>query len=230
MSYVKRYGNFNIDEKNIIQQKNHLKKIKLTNEKIDYIVVSNVNNLSIEQKIELNQKNKNTNEITDFLSTYFKLDYASTCHSSQGLTIDEPITIFDSNTCYGDREYVYTAVSRVRSTEQLTIFCHSNDEVNNFYDSRIKQYFNLKIPNYMQQDKKRLLNYNIDDYIDTKWIYEQIDKQHNKCLLCFAPFETFLNENNIVKSNVTVDRISNCAAHIKNNCQLLCNTCNCTKK
>ena len=48
---IKRYGNFNIDEKNIIQQKNHLKKIKLTNEEIDYIVISNVNNLNIEHSV-----------------------------------------------------------------------------------------------------------------------------------------------------------------------------------
>ena len=44
--------------KNIIQQRNHRKKIKLTNEEIDYIVISNVNNFNIELKIELSQKNK----------------------------------------------------------------------------------------------------------------------------------------------------------------------------
>ena len=64
------------------------KKIKLTNEEIDYIVISNVNNFNVELKIEICQKNRKKNEIIDFLSTYFKLDYASTCHSSQGLTLD----------------------------------------------------------------------------------------------------------------------------------------------
>ena len=84
---------------------------------MDYIVISNVNNLNIELKIELSQKKRKKNEIIDFLSTYFKLEYASTCHSSQGLTIDNAITIFDVNTCYTDREYIYTVVSRVRRVD-----------------------------------------------------------------------------------------------------------------
>ena len=74
----------------------------------------------------------------DFLSTYFKLDYAATCHSSQGLTIDNDITIFDVNTCYTDREYVYTDVSRVGSVDQLTVSNHSTKKANRLYDSRIK--------------------------------------------------------------------------------------------
>ena len=48
---IKSYGNFKLDEKNAIQQKNHRKKIKLTNEEIYYIVISNVNNFNIELKI-----------------------------------------------------------------------------------------------------------------------------------------------------------------------------------
>ena len=43
------------------------------------------------------------------------------------------------------------------------------------------------------------------------------------------PLEAFLNKN-IVKSNITIDRIDNKISHIKNNCQLLCNMCNCSKK
>ena len=93
-------------------------------------------------------------------------------------TIDDDITIFDVNTCYTDREYVYTAVSRVRSVDQLTVFNHSTKEANRLYDSRIKQYFNLKIPNYMQQDKKCFRDYNINDYVNTEWIYKQLNKQN----------------------------------------------------
>ena len=82
----------------------------------------------------------------------------------------------------------------------------------------------------MQQDKKCFRDYNINDYVNTEWIYEQLDKQNNKCLICFIPLEAFLNENNIVKSNITIDRIDNKISHIKNNCQILCNMCNCSKK
>ena len=74
-----------------MQQKKSSKEIKLTNEEIDCIVISNVNNFNIELKFEFNQNNRKKNEIVDFLSTYFKLNYAATCHSSQGLTIDMTI-------------------------------------------------------------------------------------------------------------------------------------------
>ena len=37
---------------------------------------------------------------------HFRLPYANTCHSVQGLTIDEPITVFDCNTPYVDREFI----------------------------------------------------------------------------------------------------------------------------
>ena len=50
----------------MIQQKNHRPKIKLTNEEIDYIVISNVNNYIIELKLELSQNNRKKNEIIDF--------------------------------------------------------------------------------------------------------------------------------------------------------------------
>ena len=82
----------------------------------------------------------------------------------------------------------------------------------------------------MQQDKKCFRDYNIHDFVDIEWIYEELDKQNNKCLICFIPLEAFLNGNNIVKRNITIDRIDNKISHIKNNCQLLCNMRNCSKK
>ena len=61
----------------------------------------------------------------------------------------------------------------------------------------------------MQQGTKCFRHYNLNDYVNTEWIYEQLDKQNNKCLICFIPLEAFLNKNNIVKSNITIDRVDN---------------------
>ena len=55
---IKSYGNFKLDEKKRNTTKKSSKKIKLTNEEIDYIVISNVSNLNIELKIELRQNNR----------------------------------------------------------------------------------------------------------------------------------------------------------------------------
>src|ERR1700722_12414147 len=38
----------------------------------------------------------------------FRLPYANTCHSVQGLTINEPITVFECNTPYVDKEFIWT--------------------------------------------------------------------------------------------------------------------------
>ena len=47
--------------------------------------------------------------------THFKLPYCSTCHSCQGLTKSEEMIIFDCNTPYVSRKYIWTAIQN--STE-----------------------------------------------------------------------------------------------------------------
>ena len=44
------------------------------------------------------------------IQNHFKLPYASTCHSVQGLSINHPITIFDTNV--HDRNSIWTAITR----------------------------------------------------------------------------------------------------------------------
>ena len=83
------------------------------------------------------------------LDTHFKLPYALTCDSVQGLSFDEndKITIFDANLPYSDRKYLWTAITRSRKLDNVYIFIHSDSEVERFTDSRIKQYFKFKVEN-----------------------------------------------------------------------------------
>ena len=67
----------------------------------------------------------------------------------------------------------------------------------------------------MQQDEKCFRDCHINDYVNTEWMCKQLDKQNNKSLICFISLEAFLNENSIVKSNITIDRINNKISHIK---------------
>ena len=129
---------------------------------------------NIEFKVELSQNNGKRNEVIGFYQHFLNM-------ITQQLVIqakDYDITIFDVNTCYTDREYFYTDISRGRSVDQLTVFNHSNKVENHLYDSRVTQYFNLKIPNYMQQYKKCFRGYNINGYVTTEWIYKQLNKQN----------------------------------------------------
>ena len=42
--------------------------------------------------------------------------------------------------------------------------------------------------------------------------------------------EIFIDNENIVKSDLTIDRIDNKLAHIKSNCKICCHHCNVSKK
>ena len=160
---------------------------------------------------------------------FFKHPYASTCDSVQGLPIKDKYTIFDCNITYTDREYVWTALTRTTKFEDITIFEHSEKEVNNLTDAKIRQYFKLKIINYKKQDEKasRIIT---DDYIDVEWINNEFVK--NKICgydECQNNLTVEIDEYNNIVSNISVDRINNKISHLKNNCCLMCVHCNCAK-
>ena len=56
------------------------------------------------------------------MDTYFRLSYARTCHSYQGMSEKEPITIFDINHFMVDIDWIYTAITRATSIENIYIF------------------------------------------------------------------------------------------------------------
>jgi hypothetical protein len=185
-------------------------------------------------------KNINNNEtvvITDKQLKYMSLPYSNTCHSSQGLTIGDPYTIFDANTAYTDRRWIYTAITRCKTLDQITIFEHSKRECDILTQCRMKQYFELKIENYINQDitagrikrgSTNELMYKgrpVNDYIDYEWIKNN-DQQ---CYLCSEMFDIELIDSN-VRSNMTVDRVSSSHYHSKSNCKLCCNYCNASKR
>ena len=47
----------------------------------------------------------------------------------QGLSVDEEICIFDCNTPYVDRHFIWTAVPRARDLKKVIYFHHSDNEV-----------------------------------------------------------------------------------------------------
>jgi hypothetical protein len=165
---------------------------------------------------------------------HFKLPYCLTIDSCQGMSFDEKVTIFDSNNCYTDRKYLWTALTRCRKLDDVYIFLHSKSEIESLVQSRIRHYFNNKILGYKQQDKIKNREYDDVDYITEKWIYEQVTiKNGLKCKCCGGSFYLYLNDNNEfnnnVISNITVDRIHSSLPHVERNCQILCNKCNSAK-
>jgi len=166
------------------------------------------------------------------LQTHFKLPYCLTCDSVQGLSFgeDEKVTIFDSNLPYTDRKFLWTAITRCRKLDNVYIYLHSDYEVEKFEDSKITQYFRFKVENYKVQDTKAKREINNEDYINQDWIFNQIEKYGTYCKFCNTNMTLYIDEENNVISNITVDRKDNKLAHIKSNCQLCCHHCNVSKK
>ena len=70
--------------------------------------------------------------------TYFKLPWCLTAHSVQGLSIEGSVTLFDCNTPYVDRNFVWTSITRVRDLKNITFFKHAPEEAQRLEDSKLK--------------------------------------------------------------------------------------------
>lgn len=63
------------------------------------------------------------------------------------------MTIFDINTPYVDRFFVWTALTRATDFDNVTIFEHSSSELKSLNESRVKQYLKEKIESYKEQER-----------------------------------------------------------------------------
>jgi hypothetical protein len=158
------------------------------------------------------------------------LPYCRTIDSSQGRSIKEKMTIFDLNLPYVSREHIWVALTRCRNLNDLTVFIHSDDEVKRFSESKIKQYYSFKVENYKMQDINAGRDWVDAEFIDTKFIMDQVTKNNMKCSYCLKDIQVFINSLGEVSSDLTIDRKDNKIAHTKLNCKLCCFTCNVSKK
>ena len=163
------------------------------------------------------------------LLNHFKLPYCLTCHSVQGLSIDDIVTLFDCNTAYVDRNFVWTSITRVRDLDNITYFEHSHEEVQRLSDAKLMQYLKLKIEGYKKQDIEAKRTIDKEKYIDDDWLFKQIEKNKN-CPLCHSNYYIALDDENNVRCNISVDRLNNDLEHTKENCHLLCVECNSKKR
>jgi hypothetical protein len=159
------------------------------------------------------------------LLKHFKLPYASTNHCVQGMTIENEFTIFDCNTAYVNRQWIWTALTRTDDLKKITIFEHEIEELTKLESSKRKQYIENKVRGYITQDAKADREYEKNDYVTPEWIKDKYNDQGKECCHCRCYLEMELI-NGEVRSNITVDRINNKLAHVKSNCKLSCASCN----
>jgi hypothetical protein len=138
------------------------------------------------------------------LTTNFKLPYANTNHSVQGLTIEEDFTIFDMNTPYINRNWIWTALTRTDDLKKITVFEHDAATINRLTASKMEQYFRLKIANYVVQDKKAGREIDKENYVTTEWVRQCFFHQNKECCICKSPLEFEITDGSVL-SNLTVD-------------------------
>ena len=85
------------------------------------------------------------------------------------------ICIFDCNTPYVDRNFIFTAVTRARDLKNVIYFHHSDNEVKRLEESRKIQYLKLKINYYKIQDMDAKRDIQRDLFIDVPWFTNAIN-------------------------------------------------------
>ena len=223
---LKNKDNYNIGQ-NIVCRKYYKNKGMTLNTNYTYKILSYTKGL---WKIEDETNNITYDITTSLMHNNFILEYCRTIDSMQGSSIGEKMTIFDLNLPYISKNHVWVSITRARRLKNLQIFIHDDKEVKGYTYARIKQYFNMKIQNYKIQDNKAKRNFNSNDYIDEDFIFSQQKKHNNKCSYCLKDLEIFIDNDNNVKSDLTIDRINNNLAHMKTNCKIACFLCNVSKK
>lgn len=225
-SILKNKDDYNIGQ-NVVCRKYYKNKGMTLNTNYTYKILSFAKGL---YKIKDETNNIVYDITTSLLHNNFILEYCRTIDSQQGASVSEKMTIFDLNIPYVTKEHIWVAITRNRSLKNLQIFIHPDNEVKSYTFARIKQYFTMKVHNYKKQDEKAKRIFKVEDYIDEDFIFQQQKKTNNKCTYCLKDLEIFIDNDNKVKSDLTIDRIDNGLAHIKTNCKICCLTCNVSKK
>jgi hypothetical protein len=151
----------------------------------------------------------------DDICRRFWLPYCNTVHAAQGDSIDEPFVIADCMAAHVTPNWLYTAISRCTNLEHVWFLGVS------LYEPNIKQVCKKMVGGYKRQDRLRGCEIRSSRYVDAEWILAKYEACQ-QCRVCkmHMVFET----NNPHKA--TVNRLNNHLPHEKDNCELLCNSCN----
>lgn len=163
----------------------------------------------------------------EIIKKYFALPYCYTCHSCQGVTIENKYTIFDYNSPFVNLRWIYVAITRCTDINNVYFYTGDIDLKKYELQKKVKNIMNDMIISYKNQDKKAQRDINDDYYINVDWMIKQMKKQLCKCYYCHNVIDIGIDKNDNL---LTVDRIENKISHNKNNCVLSCWHCNVSKK
>ena len=151
----------------------------------------------------------------------FIYPYCATCHSSQGSSVRESITIHEWDLPITSREWIWTALTRCVDFRKVKFYC--NPEFDKQMDKNmIMRYFKNKVENYKIQDRRAKREITEEEYISAEWCLSQFRARCQKCNTSFN-FET---KKGKLCSNFTCQRLDNSIAHHIDNSTSFCVYCN----
>ena len=178
-----------------------------------------VGDIVVLQNVATNEKQ---NIKIELLRKHFIYAYCYTAHSKQGCSVDGDIVIYDWNEWYVSKNWFFTALTRATDFNKIKFFKYNKGEESK--SKRIvEQYFERKVLNYIEQDKKAGRDVEGNEYVDVDSLMNLMNTQ---CENCNEPLVIDF-EDGKVSSNISCQRVNCCEAHFKDNCKGYCVSCNC---
>ena len=120
------------------------------------------------------------------------------------------------------RIWFFTALTRATYFNKIKFFKY-NEGQESKSKRIVEQYFERKVFNYIEQDKKAGRDVEGNDYVDVDFLMNLMNTQ---CENCNEPLVIDFEDGRI-SSNITRQRVNCCEAHFKDNCKGYCVSCNC---
>ena len=94
--------------------------------------------------------------------------YCTTCHSSQGASVKESISIHEWELPIASREWIWTSITRCVDFKKVGFY--KNEEFDKqMAEDMIMRYYRNKVENYKLQDRKAGREINEEEYITAAW-------------------------------------------------------------
>lgn len=143
----------------------------------------------------------------------FQLPYCVTTHSTIGLTIKSPITLFDWQE--SDKKWFWSAITRTTSLSHISFYTGPQ-----FVNKKeLIKHIEEKIAQHKKYDQGRGF-YEAESFVDVPWTLDAIQKTHwicprNGCEMTMEGDRQW-----------SINRLDNDEGHGKQNCEIICLSCN----
>ena len=161
------------------------------------------------------------------LAECFAYNYAHTCHSLQGMSVAEGISLHDLIFYFVTREWFYTALTRSRDLDKIyywdpSVVLHDLQVVK---EGELEIKMERKLAGYKAQDAKAGRPFEEADYVSVDDFKLLLEEQDYRCAVC-AEVMALVWKDAKDNTQFTLDRLDNALAHVKGNCAVSCLGCN----